>query len=261
MPELPDLCVFSQNLKKRILHKNIASVTVFNTRSIDIPALFSEKLAGTSIQDIIREGKEVHFLLANQNSFGVHLMLSGRFDIVNQDDVQKINAKIAALCFENAESLVISDYQGLCKVALNPKISRTPDALSEAFTFEYFSGQIKKKAGMNIKAFLIDQHIVRGIGNAYVDEILWKAGISPESVSGKIPEEKLRCLFQAIPLVLDDAIQNIQKIAPDIISGEERSFLKVHNPRRKCTDDGDPIIVKKVAAKTTYFTGKQQLFS
>jgi formamidopyrimidine-DNA glycosylase len=259
MPELPDLCVFSQNLKKRILHKNIASVTVFNTRNIDIPALFSEKLTGTSIQDIIREGKELHFLLANQNSFGVHLMLNGRFDIISQDDVQKINAKIAALCFEDAECLVISDFQGLCKVTLNPKISWTPDALSEAFTFEYFSGQIKKKAGVNIKAFLINQQIVRGIGNAYVDEILWKAGISPESVSGKIPEEKLRCLFQAVPFVLNDAIQNIQRIAPDIISGEERSFLKVHNPRKGLAD-GEKIIRTKVAAKTTYFTGKQQLF-
>jgi formamidopyrimidine-DNA glycosylase len=70
----------------------------------------------------------------------------------------------------------------------------------------------------------------------------------------------LHALFDAIPFVLNDAIQNIQRIAPDIISGEERSFLKVHNPRLKCTDDGDAIIKKQVAGKTTYFTGKQELF-
>jgi formamidopyrimidine-DNA glycosylase len=260
MPELPDLCVFSENLKKKILRKTITGVTVFNTRSINTPAFFSEKLTGTTVQDIVREGKELHFLLANQNSFGVHLMLHGRFDIADRDDVQRINAKIAALCFDDAESLVISDFQGLCKVTLNPKPSGTPDALSDTFTFEYFLSQIRKKKSENIKALLIDQHIVRGIGNAYVDEILWKANISPESVSGKIPEERLLDLFQSIPLVLNDAIRNIQLIAPDIISGEERSFLKVHNPRLKCTDDGDRIIVKKVASKTTYFTEKQQLF-
>jgi formamidopyrimidine-DNA glycosylase len=260
MPELPDLCVFFFFFKKRILHKTITGVTVFNTRSINTPAFFSEKLTGTTVQDIVREGKELHFLLENQNSFAVHLMLNGKFHIISQNELHKINAKIAALCFEDAEYFVISDFQGLCKVTLNPKPSGTPDALSDTFTFEYFLAQIRKKARENIKAFLIDQHIVRGIGNAYVDEILWKANISPESVAGKIPEEKLRDLFQAIPFVLNDAIRNIQNIAPDIISGEERSFLKVHNPRLKCTEDGDAIIKKQVAAKTTYFTEKQELF-
>ena len=260
MPELPDLHIFSLNLKKRIRGKRIETVSVYNTRKIDTPAIFCETLTGTSIRDIAREGKELHFLLENNNSFGVHLMLSGRFTLSNQNGIDAVNSKIAALCFEDGEVLVLSDIQGLCRVMLNPKPSGTPDALSSAFTFEYFLKQIKRKARENIKAFLIDQHIVRGIGNAYVDEILWKADISPGSVSGKIPEEKLGDLFQAIPFILNDAIQNIQRIAPDLISGEERSFLNVHNPRKKYTGDGDRIIVKTVVGKKTYFTEKQQLF-
>jgi formamidopyrimidine-DNA glycosylase len=247
-------------LKKRILHKNIASVTVYNTRTISTPGIFCEKLTGTAIRDIVREGKELHFLLENNNSFGVHLMLSGKFSLCNLDEAEKINAKIAALFFEDGEAFVISDFQHLCKVALNPAPSKTPDALSDAFTFEYFSGQIKRKAGENIKAVLIDQRVVRGIGNAYVDEILWKAGISPESVSGKIPENRLKQLFQAVPFILNDAIGNIQRISPDIISGEERGFLKVHNPGRKNTEDGGKITVKTVAGKKTYFTEKQEIF-
>jgi formamidopyrimidine-DNA glycosylase len=143
---------------------------------------------------------------------------------------------------------------------LNPKPSKVPDALSDTFTCEYFSGQLKRNAFRNIKEVLIDQKVIRGIGNAYVDEILWQANISPESVAGKIPEEKVKELFQAVPFILNDAIQNIQKISPDIISGEERSFLKVHNPQKKYTDEGDRIIVKTVVSKKTYFTEKQQLF-
>jgi formamidopyrimidine-DNA glycosylase len=170
---------------------------------------------------------------------------------------------MTALCFEGAEqalTLVIADFQGLCRVTLNAKVPAVPDALSDAFTFEYFCGILKRNAGNNIKAVLIDQRLVRGIGNAYVDEILWKAGISPESVAGKIPEEKAEDLHEAIPFILKDAIQNIQKISPDIINGEERSFLKVHNRNKKFTDEGDKIIVKTVAAKTTYFTDKQKLY-
>jgi len=260
MPELPDLHVFSLNLKKRILNKNIVSVAVYDPRRIDRPDTFREKLTGTSIKDIVRDGKELRFLLANDNCFNVHLMLSGKFFITDQNDAEKTGSKITALFFEDSRAFVIADYQGLCRITLNPKPSKAPDALADTFTYEYFAGLLKKNQWKNIKAVLIDQNAVRGIGNAYVDEILWKADISPESVAGKIPEEKIRDLYQAIPLVLNDAIQNIQKIAPDIISGEERSFLKVHNSHKKFTDSGDKIIVKTIASKTTYFTDKQKLF-
>ena len=260
MPELPDLHVFSENLKKRILDKNIDSVTVYNRRKIDTPDLFCKTLTGTSIRDIVRGGKELFFCLSNDNRFSVHLMLNGKFSICSRDEEGKINGKIMALCFEDARSLVIADYQGLCKVTLNPGTPKAPDAMSDTFTFEYFKGTIKRNPWKNIKALLIDQNVVRGIGNAYVDEILWKADISPESVAGKIPEEKTKDLYEAISFVLNDAIHSIQKISPDIISEEERSFLGVHNPHRKVTDTGDKIIVKTVASKTTYFTEKQKLY-
>ena len=260
MPELPDLCVYSENLKKRILNKKIASVAIGNPYKINSPEAFNEKLLGTSIEDIVREGKELRFLLGNDNSFNVHLMLNGKFHIRNQDEAEKIRSKIITLFFEDGQAFVIADEGGLCKVTLNSKASKVPDALSEDFTFDYFLGIAKKSAYKNVKAVLIDQKIVRGIGNAYVDEILWKADISPESPLGRIPEEKLKDLFLAIPFILNEAIETIKKIAPDLISGEQRSFLKVHNPRKKFTDEGDKIIKKTVASKYTYFTDKQKLY-
>jgi len=260
MPELPDLHVFAENLKKRILDKTITSVTVYNTRKIATPEYYRQIMTGTSICDIVRDGKELYFKLANDNCFSVHLMLSGQFFICNQDEAEKIKSKILGLGINEAGVFVIADVQGLCRVSWNPKAPRTPDAMSKKFTFEYFSGGLKKNAWGNIKALLIDQSFVRGIGNAYVDEILWKAGISPESVSGKIPEEKIKELYEAIPLVLNDAIQNIRRLSPDIIGGEERSFLQVHNRDKKFTDEGDKIIVKTIASKTTYFTEKQKIY-
>jgi formamidopyrimidine-DNA glycosylase len=261
MPELPDLHVFAENLSKMILNKNILSVTVYNTRKIATPDYYRLKLAGTCINHIERNGKELFFKLANKNCFSVHLMLSGRFFIGNRDEVETIKSKIIGLCFDDNENFVVSDMQGLCRVSLNPKPPRAPDAMSPKFTYEYFLKAIKKNTYGNIKALLIDQKFVRGIGNAYADEILWKAGISPESFSGKIPEEKLRDLYGAIPFVFNDAIGNIQRLAPEIISGEERSFLRVHNPGKEATDEGDGIIVKTIAGKITYFTDKQKKYS
>ena len=92
---------------------------------------------------------------------------------------------------------------------------------------------IRQNSSKIIKEFIIDQNIIKGIGNAYADEILWKAMISPHSTSGKIPEEVVMELNRAIPEILKDAIQKIKEISPEIISGEVRSFLKVHNTEKK----------------------------
>ena len=67
-------------------------------------------------------------------------------------------------------------------------------------------------------------------------------------------------LYNSIRDVLTEAIAKIEELKPDILSGEERSFLQVHNPNRKKTDDGATIVVKKIASKTTYYTERQQLF-
>ena len=165
-----------------------------------------------------------------------------------------------SISFEDEQALVISDFQGLCKITFNPIKTNVPDALGEAFDFEYLRNQVNNNRRKNVKAFLIDQNIVKGIGNAYADEILWKANISPESTVGKIPEANLKELFNAISYILKDAIVNIENISPEIISGEERSFLKVHNSQKKYTDEGDEILIKKIASKITYYTEKQQLF-
>jgi formamidopyrimidine-DNA glycosylase len=259
MPELPDLSVFSQNLKKRILNRNIASVAIGSLFYGDHD-MFCDALTGTNIQDIVRNGKELFFMLGNKNSFSVHLMLNGKFSICGRDEAEKITSKFFSLFFEDDEAFVISDFQKLCRVELNPKIPYTPDALSDTFTLEYFLRAIKRYATKNVKSVLIDQRFVRGIGNAYVDEILWKAKISPNSVVGKIPQEILKNLFEAIPFILNEAIEKIQKISPDIISGEERSFLRVHNPHRSEDGEGGKIIRTLVANKTTYYSNKQKLY-
>lgn len=261
MPELPDLQIFSNNLKKKISDKKIVSVEVFNKSKLNVDtSVVKSKLLETKIVDIVREGKELYFQLENNDVFSVHLMLNGKFDICALSEISNIKYKILSMSFEDEQALVVSDFQGLCKITFNPTVTDVPDALGESFTFEYLLKTVKDNQRKNVKAFLINQDIIKGIGNAYADEILWKADISPESTVGKIPEENLRLLFDAISHVLKDAIVNIENISPDIISGEERSFLKVHNPKKKQTDEGEEILIKKIASKTTYYTEKQQLF-
>jgi formamidopyrimidine-DNA glycosylase len=63
-----------------------------------------------------------------------------------------------------------------------------------------------------VKSALLDQHIIRGIGNAYADEILWDAGISPFSISNKIPDAEIKALLKSIKSVLQRAEKSIIKI-------------------------------------------------
>ena len=111
-----------------------------------------------------------------------------------------------------------------------------------------------------VKTVLMDQKVVRGIGNAYADEILWHARLSPFSPSNKIPDDKVKELAKSIKEVLEDAEKQILKANPDIISGEVRDFMIVHQPRKKETPNGVPINQKELSSRKTYYTDEQELF-
>ena len=262
MPELPDLEVFRKNAFTRLSSKRLTGLTVFNTQKVLAPPkTLTDDLIGRDLLAINRIGKELLFDFGDRSVITAHLMLNGKMSIVGEDKVDAIGFKVFSMRFEH-ETIVFSDMGGLCTIKYMPLPDKAPDALDDgAFTWEYFSRVAKGKSRSNLKAFLIDQKVVKGIGNAYADEILWDARISPHSVVGKIPEEKLKILYHAIGSVLTEAINSIKHISPDIISGEVRSFLKVHNRTRKETETGYPIIVEKIASKTTYYTEEQIIYA
>jgi len=260
MPELPDLEVFKKNIFTRLTSKQLVSISVFNQKKVNkAQDLLRNELTELELLSINRVGKELLFEFTKNRLVSAHLMLNGEVSIVKPDDIAGIMYKIFSFNFEN-ETVVFSDKGGLCTIRYMPIFDNIPDAFDSTFTLEYFFSIASKKPKVNIKAFLIDQNVVKGIGNAYADEILWFARISPRSQVGKIPENVMVILYNAINTVLKEAINSIKLISPDIISGEKRSFLKVHNRTRKETETGFPIIIEKIASKTTYFTEEQVVY-
>lgn len=106
----------------------------------------------------------------------------------------------------------------------------------------------------------MDQQVVRGIGNAYADEILWNARISPFSKAEKIPASKIRSLASSVRKVLTRAEKQISKEEPGIIGGEIRDFLDIHNAKEKRSPTG-ALIRKKAGTRKTYYTDEQELFN
>ena len=261
MPELPDLEVFKGNIFKQLTSKILVGVTVFNAIKVNTyEGELAQALAGRELIAIHRYGKELLFDFGDGEMIASHLMLSGKIAIVNGPEaVGRIKFKIFALNFQD-QSLVFSDMGGLCTIKYKPIKDGVPDAFGSDFTLEYFLKIAQKKARANVKAFLIDQKVVKGIGNAYADEILWTARISPHSTVGNIPENMMVQLYEAIKTVLAQAVESIKALQPDIISGEERRFLQVHTKLKKQTDTGFPIIVERIASKTTYYTKEQAVY-
>lgn len=258
MPELPDLDAYAKNLEKTVSGKTVKEVVIYKLGKLNVGKKeINQALVSSKLTNFQRSGKEMLLLFDNENVVSIHLMLEGKFNITS--DIDSINFRMFALDLDG-EYLVISDPRGWAKMELNPEPSPTPDAMSSDFSLEYFLGKLKEKKTKNIKALLIDQDIIRGIGNAYVDEILWEAKVSPESKAGRIPEAVAERLYSAIGEVLSRSVDEIFKVSPDVINGEVRDFMRVHSKEKEVCPNGFAIQTKKIASKTTYYTEEQEVY-
>lgn len=134
------------------------------------------------------------------------------------------------------------------------------DALAEGLSAAFLQKKLKASKTALVKNFLMDQKKIKGIGNAYADEILWEAKISPFSKCGAIRETQVADLAKAIKSVLIDAEKHILKHHPDLITGEVRDFLKIHNHHKEKSPTGKPILVEEINGRKTYYTEEQKLY-
>jgi formamidopyrimidine-DNA glycosylase len=257
MPELPDLQVFSKNLTRKLKGKKVKTLTFPYRKKLKTPATkFSKAIEGAKLTNIKRVGKELYFEFDNENVVSLHLMLRGNMYLFEKKHEHKY--PIVEIYFSDNTGLVLTDFQGQANATLNPEERESPDAMSPEVNFKFLKGLFNRKA--TVKNVLLDQNLIRGIGNAYADEILWDAGISPFSVSNKIPDEKIKALAKSIKSVLKKAEKKILKSNPDIITGEVRDFLPIHNSKKKESPTGGVIKIEKVGGRKTYYTDEQELY-
>jgi formamidopyrimidine-DNA glycosylase len=257
MPELPDLQVFSRNLTKLLKDKKVKEVRVTNTKKLKVPVKkLKEAVEGKKLLKVVRDGKELHFIFNNNAVLGLHLMLRGKLHFFEGDHSEKF--AIIELRFSDKTGLVMTDFQGQATPTLNPPEHDGTDALAPAMNLRFFKSTLEKSKA-SIKNLLLDQHAIRGIGNAYADEILWEARVSPFSIASKIPPAQVKALHKAIGKVLKAAEKTILKKEPEIISGEVRDFMKIHNPKKKESPTG-AVIQVQAAGRKTYYTAEQVLY-
>jgi formamidopyrimidine-DNA glycosylase len=256
MPEIPDLNIFRKNLAGRLVGKQLTKISISVTRRLKHPeALLKQSLEGQTLTAIERTGKELHFVFKNGHVLGLHLMLYGSMHWFTGQNGNKFT--IAELLFAEGTGLAITDWQKAVIITLDPEPTAVPDAM--AIPPDYLANTLIK-ISRPIKTVLTDGKTVRGIGNAYVDEILYEAKISPFSAANKIPKENIRVLSRAIESVLTNAEKHILHNFPDTITEKERDFLQVHRPKQTLTLSGEAILKTEINKRKTYYTADQTLF-
>src|SRR5450432_614813 len=229
MPELPDVEIFAKNLDKVFAGSELLKVKVVNGKKLPDTALsLSKNLEGKKLKRIYRSGKELRFEFSDGTLVGLHLMLTGDIFVFDKKN----------------------DH-----MKLNPVDKNGVDALE--LDFKYLKSIFNRKT--TIKNILLDQDMIRGIGNGYSDEILWETRISPYSVASAIPDEKIRELVKSIPKVLKEATKKIDKAYPGKINDEVKEFLKIHRRTEK-SPTGRPILIDTKGSRKTYYTDEQVLY-
>jgi formamidopyrimidine-DNA glycosylase len=146
-----------------------------------------------------------------------------------------------------------------------------PEPLEKSFTFKIFKERLLSKSGTRnaMKTLLMDQSIIAGIGNIYSDEMLWLAGIHPESVASKVPDKSLKSLYVSMQEVLRKGIDFGGDSMSDYrdVNGERGRFQNHHNAYRKaketCGKKGcrGVILRKVISGRSAHFcSAHQKLF-
>ena len=257
MPELPDIEVFTRNLKSMYAGKQLEKIRVVNGKKLkDKPAALSKALDGKKIVDIYRSGKEMRFLFTGKTLLGLHLMLTGDLHPFSGKNERK--STIVEFHFRNGEGLALTDRMKNAFIKLDPVDKDGIDALDKKLNFKLLKQLMQRKT--TVKNVLLDQNSIRGIGNGYSDEILWECRISPFSVAEAIPDDKLKELARNIRRVLTKATNSIAKKYPQLIQGEVRDFMKIHTKQHTESPTGAPILIAERGMLKTYYTDEQVLY-
>jgi len=256
---------------------------------------FKKKVIGQKIIKVSRRAKNILIDISGEYTILIHLKMTGHLLFGNYYQEKKTGKwlprgskaladpfnRFVHLVFtledkkKNKKFLVFSDARKFGKVTLfrSKEISLIkdlkdlgPEPLEESFTFKVFKDRLALKPRGKIKTVLMNQNIIAGIGNIYSDEMLWQSGINPNSICIKIPDRKLKLLWEAMRQILEKSIILGGDSTSDYrnIKGEKGNFQKHHKvyrqsgkrcPKPKCCG-----IIKReiIGGRSAHFCPKHQ---
>lgn len=216
MPELPEVETVRRTLEQLVIGKEMKRVSVTWPKMIKRPVeveQFKDALVGQAIEEVGRRGK---FLLIYTTDFALvsHLRMEGRYGLfTHEDEIDKHTHVI--FYFTDGTQLRYRDVRKFGTMHLFKKgeefkelpLSQLgPEPFSSQFTVSRMQ-EMLAKTNRSIKTVLLDQKLVVGLGNIYVDESLFKAGIHPERAANSLSQKELVQLHAEIVKTLEEAVE------------------------------------------------------
>ncbi|MCZ8518320.1 MULTISPECIES: DNA-formamidopyrimidine glycosylase [Paenibacillus] len=273
MPELPEVETVRRTLNVLVAGKTIEKVSVHLGRIIQHPddiEAFKALLEGETIQTVERRGK---FLRIHTGRFTLvsHLRMEGRYGVYEADEPMELHTHVV-FHFTDGTELRYKDvrqfgtmhvYERGQDLMEKPLKKLGLEPLDEAFTLEAFRSRIAGRK-TKIKPLLLNQEYIVGIGNIYVDESLFLAGIHPERESDTLTKAETARLHEAIIRTLQDAVEAGGSSIKSFVNGQgemgmfQHSFRVYGRKNEPCPVCGHPIEKTVVGGRGTHFCPKCQ---
>lgn len=250
MPELPEIEALGQTIEARLHGRSPSAVRVQQfalVKTFDPP---TEALIGQPLDQVWRHGKHLLFNFGNDLAMAVHLGIGGRLLLL---EAASKPARGTSMDVAMGDGLALrlvelgtkkrSSVHVLTREAVAAHLAPLGiDALSENLTLDVLRSLLTAERAQ-LKHFLVNQHRIAGIGNAYSDEILWDARLAPLKMTNTLDQEEAASLHAAIGSVLTNAIGRAQTGNYLMVArGDKRGSFQVHRKQGEpCPRCGEPV--------------------
>lgn len=280
MPELPEVETVCRGLNRLIIGKKVASETHDTARSFpNTSADVAQFLVGASVRQVRRRAKVLLIDLSSGYSLMVHLKMTGQLVYVGQERfgaghpsdslINNLPDKSTrvTLTFSDDTKLFFNDQRKFGWMRLLPTAEvenidfmRTlgPEPLAADFTVADFAERLKRRPKTNIKAAILDQKVIAGVGNIYADESLWSAKINPLTLVSQLTQPQIQDLYTAIRYVMNLSIKKGGSSNKNYVNaeGKKGSYMEFARVYRRsgqaCFRCGAEIIKMRVAGRGTH---------
>ena len=287
MPELPEVETIKRGLGQFIVGKIVSEVTFdwdksFPNAKSDVQAF----LIGAKITDVRRRAKVLLIDLSTEHTLVIHLKMTGQmvyrgsgeaFGAGHPNDslIGELpdRSTRVTLTFSDNYKLFFNDQRKFGWMRLIPAIEVSnidffmkvgPEPLAADFTQADFKQRLMTRPNTNIKAALLDQSVIAGVGNIYADESLWGAKIHPTTITNKLSDRLIYLLYDELRYVLSLAIEKGGSSDRNYVNAEGKrgsylSFARVFRREgQSCPRCGTTIIKTRVASRGTHTCPKCQ---
>jgi formamidopyrimidine-DNA glycosylase len=267
MPELPEVETIRTQLAPRLTGRTLVRVEILDprlTRPVDLFEV-AEELEGDSIVEVERRGKYLVLRLESGLALLVHLRMTGSFGF------EPTTHERAVLELDDGTRLAYRDVRRfgtwlvLEDTELDPYLAgkNGPEPLSARFTAAWLAGRLVVRRAA-VKAVLLDQRVVAGLGNIYADEALWRARVNPERPARDLGGEEVRRLHRAIRAALRTGIERQGSTLSEYRTpegsrgGMQYEFRVYGRDGLPCPRCGTPIAKTRVGGRGTWYCPRCQ---